>query len=321
MLWKGAEAVVTIAASFTQLAIIARSYEPSVVGQYQLTLAWLFLVSALSCFGGIVMITTRELSNSTEADRDSIITTAVVLQALIALPLGIVSLWFFRNSSYFASLTLPLSVGVAAVLGATILQVSQALLISKEEIAKVVAASILGHTVATLSIGLAAWYGFSATTLVATWAAYHGVNGITLLVQTKAWRTFSTKGVNTNTLQRLAVEVYPVLIMVLATHLYIRIDVIMLDAFTSKKVVAQYSAGYLFLDQLMIVSNCMMSAIFPNFARSCLTIGSEYRQLYRGILERVTKISSSRGHAKGRGARMQAQKARRRALCGTLSTF
>jgi O-antigen/teichoic acid export membrane protein len=282
--WKGVEAVVTIAASFAQLAIIARAYETSMVGQYQVTLAWLFFVSALSCFGGIVMITTRELSNNIEDDRDSIFSTAVVLQALIALPLGIASIWFFYNSSYFEPLALPLSVGTAAVLGATVLHISQALLVSKEEIARVVASSILGHSIATISIGVAALYGLSVTTLVAGWAAYHVANGLALLVQTRAWRTLCPRGVTAAELKGLAVEVFPVLIMVLATHLYIRIDVIMLDAFTTEEAVAQYSAGYLFLDQLMIVSNCMMSALFPNFARACLSKGTEYRRLYRGIL-------------------------------------
>lgn len=49
---KAIEAVVTIAASFTQLAVITHMYTPVTVGDYQLVLAWLFLVSALSCFGG-----------------------------------------------------------------------------------------------------------------------------------------------------------------------------------------------------------------------------------------------------------------------------
>jgi O-antigen/teichoic acid export membrane protein len=58
----------------------------------------------------------------------------------------------------------------------------------------------------------------------------------------------------------------------------------MLGYFTDSEVVAQYSAGYLFLDQLMILSNFMMSALFPNFARSCSAHGKEYQALYRGIL-------------------------------------
>jgi O-antigen/teichoic acid export membrane protein len=77
--------------------------------------------------------------------------------------------------------------------------------------------------------------------------------------------------------------------MVLATHLYVRIDVIMLSYFTNNVVVAQYSAGYLFLDQLMILSNFMMGALFPNFARSSLEGGRDYQILYSGILKLFCK--------------------------------
>jgi len=287
--WKAVEAVVTILASFIQFAVIARSYAPEVVGYYQLTLAWLFFVSALSCFGGIVMVSTRELSNCAETERKSIFSTTIVLQAMVALPLCITCVLIFYSDAYFMAFAPSLSVGTIALLGAMILQVSQALLVSKEQITKVVAASSIGHLAATFVIVIAASQNLSLVALVTAWAAYSVVNGLVLVYETKAWQLVSLSLVRFSELRKLTIEILPVLLMVLATHLYVRIDVIMLDYFTNKEVVAQYSAGYLFLDQLMILSNFMMGALFPNFARSCLVHGNDYQVLYHGILRLFVK--------------------------------
>lgn len=284
---KALEAVVTIVASFIQLAVITRSYEPSTVGEYQLVLAWLFLVSALSCFGGIVMVATRDLSGAGDEERSVIFSSALVLQFSVAIPLAVfVSLIF---AVYLERIALPLTIGTIALLCAMILQLSQALLVSKELIANVVAASIVGHVAATLAVLLAAFNHLSVATLVAAWAMYHVANGIVLLFQSRALQMVSLKGVNFGIVRKFLVEVLPVLIMVIATHLYVRIDIIMLDYFTDEEVVAQYSAGYLFLDQLMILSNFMMGALFPNFAVSTLAAGTEFRNLYRGILKLFAK--------------------------------
>jgi PST family polysaccharide transporter len=280
--WKAIEAVVTMAASFLQLAFIARLYPPTFVGQYQLALAWLFLVTAFACFGGIVMVATRELSGSN--DTKSIFSNALMLQIMIGVPVCVICVFIFRDSLYFADLAMPLSIGTVALIGSMILQMSQALLISKEKISSVVVASIVGHLFATVATIVAAFQNLSIVTLVIAWAAYNLVNGLVLLYQTTAWRFISFRLVTIDALRRLSLEILPVLIMILATRLYVRVDVIMLGYFTDSEVVAQYSAGYLFLDQLMILSNFMMSALFPNFARSCSAHGKEYQALYRGIL-------------------------------------
>jgi O-antigen/teichoic acid export membrane protein len=79
-------------------------------------------------------------------------------------------------------------------------------------------------------------------------------------------------------------QALPVLVMIVATHLYVRVDVLMLTYWTDRETVARYGSAYAFLDQLMILSNFMMGALFPNFARVALARGVEYRTLYRGIL-------------------------------------
>ncbi len=284
---KAIEAGVTIAASFAQLSVITHIYEPVTVGDYQLVLAWLFLVSALSCFGGIVMVSTRELSQGRDSERSAIYSSAFFLQVLVATPIGALAVVSF--SFLLPQIALPLTVGTIALLGALILQLSQALLVSKEQISKVVVASIAGQVVATVLLCLAAYRGCSVSILVAAWATCNVAQGIVLFFQSHAWQAISLRFVRLDLLKKLAIEVLPVLVMVLATHLYVRIDVIMLGYFTSKGVVAQYSAGYLFLDQLMILSNFMMGALFPNFARSSLEGGREYQILYSGILKLFCK--------------------------------
>jgi O-antigen/teichoic acid export membrane protein len=284
---KAVEAVVTIVASFTQLAIITHSYESFVVGEYQLTLAWLFFVSALSCFGGIVMIATREMAQGSKEVHVAIFSTAIVLQALVAIPLGGISLLFFNSS--FPELAGPLTVGTTALLGATILQLSQSLLVSKERIGAVVIASVVAQFIATTAIFLAAANGSSVSTLVGAWATFNIAHGVILFLQSRAWKMISLASVNPQILRRISFEALPVLVMVVATHLYVRLDVIMLDHFAAKAVVATYSASYLFLDQLMILSNFMMGALFPNFARSTVEGGKDFRLLYRGILTLFVK--------------------------------
>lgn len=283
---KALEALVTIVASFLQLAIITRSYTPSLVGAYQLTLAWLFFVSALSCFGGILLVSTRELSRSPNNQRAAIFSSALLLQALTAVPLGVIAIITFRI--FFTLIATPLIVGCLAFLVATMLQLSGALLVSKERIDKVVIASIAGHTVATGAVLIAARHGCDLSLLIGAWATYHIVHGIIVCLQSRAWEMISPTTISLAVLKTLAFEVLPVLVMIVAAHLYIRIDVILLDYFTNKAVVARYSAGYLFLDQLMILSNFMMSALFPNFARSTLTSGRDFQLLYRGILRLFT---------------------------------
>ena len=280
---KAIEAVVTISASFTQLAVITHMYSPVTIGDYQLVLAWLFLVSALSCFGGIVMVATRELSQGSDSERSVIYSSAFFLQVVVAVPLCVVAAVSF--TILLPQIALPLTVGTIALLGALIFQLSQALLVSKELISKVVVASIVGQVVATALLCFAAYCGCTISILVGAWATCNVAQGIVLFFQSRAWQAISLRLIRLSLLKKLAVECLPVLVMVLATHLYVRIDVIMLSYFTNNVVIAQYSAGYLFLDQLMILSNFMMGALFPNFARSSLEGGREYQILYLGILK------------------------------------
>jgi O-antigen/teichoic acid export membrane protein len=260
----------------------------SLVGQYQLTLAWLFFIWAFSCFGGVTLITTRELSQGRK-ECSSIFSAAAVLQASICAPLFAACAILFAYLLSFRQIALPLTIGTAAMLAAMLLQLSQALLLSKGLIGKAVAASIIGHLGATLLVLLAANRGGSILALLCAWSAYHLLYGAVLFLQSRAWQAISPAMVKGETIKALVRETLPMLVMILATHLYVRIDVMMLDWFAGKQVVAQYGAGYLFLDQLMILSNFMMSALFPNFAKAAITCGAEFRLLYRGILTLFAK--------------------------------
>lgn len=279
---KALEALITMVASFSQFLIIARSYDPVVVGEYQVCLAWLFFVSALSCFGGIATIATREAAQGAPAVRSVILSSALILQIIISLMLCAIIL--VGHSYSFVQVSKPLLVGTVMLLGASVLQLSQAILLVEERVADIVFAAVTAHVVATIGILFAADHRASVTLLVGIWGASAVIQGALLFARARTWRVFSLSSVSNMVMKRIVIEMIPVLVMVLATHLYVRIDMIMLDLFTNKTIVAQYGAGYLFLDQLMILSNFMMSALFPNFARSTVSAGREYRILYRGIM-------------------------------------
>ena len=279
---KAVEAVVTIALSFLQLAVITRMYSPSEVGEYQLTFAWIFIVSALSCFGGIVMISTREMTHCNEEDRKVFFSSAVALQIMVTVPLGVAALLYLNWAS--PRIAAPLSLGIAITLGATILQLSQAVLVSKERISSVARVTIIAQIISTIALVFAALNHASITVLVAMWATCNLIQGLMLFFISRAWRMLSFSLVDSAVIRGFSREVLPVLIMIIATHLYVRIDVIMLSYFTSESVVAQYGAGYLFLDQLMILSHLMIGALFPNFARAAVDSNEDFRVLYQGIL-------------------------------------
>jgi O-antigen/teichoic acid export membrane protein len=281
---KALEALVTIAASFLQLSYIARAYPPELVANYQLTLAWLFFVAALSCAGGISMISARDLSVCPDTERVVVFSTGFLLQIIVAALLGIGCVLLAWELPKFREIALPLSIGTVGLLGAVTLQLSQALLVSKDRIATVVSAALFAHVMATTLIVLAATFRLPLPVLIGAWATYQVINGVMLFFQANAWECIAIRTVTLRAIMDLAKEVFPVLVMIIATHLYVRIDVIMLDYFTDKETVAHYGAAYLFLDQLMILSNFMMGALFPNFARSCQELSTEYQRLYRGIV-------------------------------------
>lgn len=266
------------------MAVIVRTYDPAIVGQYQLIQTWLFFATALSCFGGIKLISVRELSQSGDKDSTSIFSGALMLQFLFAAVVCLITVGFANSLSYFSDIAEPLTIGAIVILAGILLPLSQSLLISKELISKVVVSSIVGSIVATFLIVIAANFKASLSTLIIAWAGYQIVFGIMVAVQSRAWKSLSFSSIKIDLLKRFSLQVLPVLVMSLAAQLYVRIDVIMLDYFTSKETIAQYGAGYLFLDQLMILSNFMMSALFPNFAKSTLEKGRDFQVLYRGIL-------------------------------------
>ena len=108
------------------------------------------------------MVATRELSGSN--DTKSIFSNALTLQIMIGVPVCVICVFIFRDSLYFADLAMPLSIGTVALIGSMILQMSQALLISKEKISSVVVASIVGHLFATVATIVAAFHNLSIVT-------------------------------------------------------------------------------------------------------------------------------------------------------------
>jgi O-antigen/teichoic acid export membrane protein len=278
------DAVVTIVASLTQLAVIAREYEPQFVGDYQFAQATLFLIWAFSCAGGITMVVTRDLATSDHSKHRSIISNAVALQGvismLIVLGLYLLEGRFDASSSVITAILF----GAIVSLLASLLQVSQSLLVSAEKISTVASVSIGANIAATLIVTSASWAKVSLSALVIAVLSCQAIRAVWVTILTKAWRYISLRLIKSNELLSLMRQALPVLVMIVATHLYVRVDVLMLTYWTDRETVARYGSAYAFLDQLMILSNFMMGALFPNFARVALARGVEYRTLYRGIL-------------------------------------
>lgn len=75
------------------------------------------------------------------------------------------------------------------------------------------------------------------------------------------------------------------MMIVIISHLYVRIDVFMIDMFHGKAQVAQYTAAYNLLDYMMILSNMIMTAVFPNFTALAAKDLGKFKVLYRRVIE------------------------------------
>lgn len=279
------DAVVTIVASLAQLAFITRNYPADFVGDYQLCQAALFIIWAISCAGGISMIVSRELSTSEPDRRTSILSNALVLQGIISvlISLSLYSTVAATSSDNF-KVALAIALGSGVTLIASLLQISQALLVSAEKIPLIAAVSILANLITTLVVLAASCTTVPLPVLVIATILAQLLRGVCFTVLARGWRYVSLSCVNRLEIIRIFKEALPVLVMIVATHLYVRVDVLMLNYWTDHQTVARYGSAYAFLDQLMILSNFMMSALFPNFAKASLDMRREYRVLYRGIL-------------------------------------
>ena len=284
VLFMALDAVVTIVASLTQLAFITRGYEPYIVGEYQFVQAMLFLIGALSCAGGVAMVAARDLTTKDPSQREAIISHAVVLLGIVSIAITLLLFLVFRQWSSQSHALLAILVGSIVSLVASMAQLSQTLIVSAEQISRVASISIASNVLATIVVACASRAHVSLTGLVVSVLSYQVLRGVFATTLARSWRYVSFDCIERGRLWELFKQAFPVLIMIVATHLYVRIDIVMLECWTDHNTVARYGSAYAFLDQLMILSNFMMGALFPNFAKAAVLKGREYRTLYRGIL-------------------------------------
>lgn len=227
------------------------------------------------------MISARNAAQGAEA-RLSLWTAVWTQFAVSALTL-VALILVTSNVGYFYPIRVPLLIVGVALLLSAVPQVTEALLIAGKRMPQVSIAKVAGMLVTTGFVVAAA---SKSDLSIAFWGlalSYFVTAGVTAGFS-HAHKLLPVHFPTGAQVALLLKESAPMLIMSLVTWLYIRIDVLMIDHMIGKSAVAYYSAAYGFLDYLMLLSNAVMVALFPNFAEVASASNPEFKRLYRKTL-------------------------------------
>ncbi len=278
ILYRLFEALVTIACSILQLSLLTKYFSLEVVGSWALVSTMIFFLSALSANWGIITVAARNAAQG--ADHRLILWISTAAQAVVSAVMMAILICAVFTLEYFAPIRQPLLFVGSILLLTAIPQSAELLLIARKQMPQIAIAKILGLLVATCLVYLAGRQqdlviGFLGLALNYIVAAF-----LTLRFS-KPQKHAPLVIPSSPEIILLLKEAAPMVILLLVTWLYVRLDVVIIDYMLGKAAVAQYSVAYGFLDYLMILSGAMMTALFPNFAESASATNSIFRGLYQ----------------------------------------
>ena len=277
--FKAAEGIFSIITSILQFGIISRALPIETVGVYSLSLAYAFYLTALTFEAGIGMVTLRDLSQG--KDPKKLISNAFAASLFVIIPLAGLTVLALLHIPYFALIAWPLGCCAAVIFVRVLLGIGSVLLYSEKQIPKIVLCNLLGQIVATLWLCyLYSQNSVSLNQVLLVYAVSNLLPAILIFWLSKALRYLSLAKVDFSKLGLLFREAGPIVLMVVLTHLYVRIDNVLIDYFMGKEAVSKYAMAYNFLDYLMILSNFMIFAFFPNFAKFALSDLEKFKRLY-----------------------------------------
>lgn len=279
---KTLESAIFIIGSLLQYIILARYVTEQEFGEFMFVLALIFLVRGMSFLFGIESVSTRSLCQ--DGERNQTLSTAFLLQAIIAATLLVPLISLFLVLDYFQTLQWELVSLSVVFLLSTIPLTLNSLLSAEEKIATISFINSIATTLSVMALALC-WYFSLPSSLIYGCVAITPVVQSILTLVVVPWRKHLQFSFFSKTLaSSIFVEAIPLVAMFLVTSLYVRIDVIMLDWWYGKETVGYYSAAYNFLDYLMVISNSLLAAYFPNFAKLAVGCSKEFKLLYRSSI-------------------------------------
>ena len=276
------EALVVIAASIAQFALLTRSLVPQEVGKFSLVFTWIFFLRSFACSHGIVSVTTRDLAQGNPAA--GVFSSAVVLHSAVVLPLLAVATPLILFLPHIEAIRLPLLAGMWSTLLGVLIGMVVCLPSSKENLWPGVFTNLVGILGALLIVALTLPGAVRFDWPCVAAASAPLLSGLVALAIVRARECFSWVCVSWAKMRGILAEAYPFLVMVIATHLYVRIDVVMIEWFMGETAVAEYSSAYTVLDNLMILSNTVIGGLMPTLSRMAVEAGPEFKALYRRII-------------------------------------
>lgn len=281
IIWKTLEAITFIITAIIQFALIAKFMSASFVGEFTLVFNFTYLTQNLACLFGILSVLTRDLSQGGESTRHFSI--AFVLQIVLSALILLSSVLIVNYFEYFKDLRTGILILVVCDCLKFPLILSQSFLQSRENMKAVALINIVAYVISTVC-------EYLAIILKLDPAYLYGAVGIQLIIQailtiivTRKDFKVDLKLVSLSGLKDFFLQVIPVSLMAIICLLYVRTDVFMIDYFCGRESVAHYGAAYTFLDYLMIVSNFMVAAIFPNFSKYIKDDFEQFKKLYKRI--------------------------------------
>lgn len=279
---RALEGVTVIACSLAQFSLLTGYLSKQEVGRYALLLACMFFLNAFSYVFGIMGVMTREITQG--RDRSAVISSGVLLELAISCVLAAVFLPLVASVEYFEPIRSGLIVVASAFLIGAAPLTLQAVLSANEEMGKLAAINSIAQIV---SLALVYLCILKQASLFSIYLAYMSLNVVQVVLTvflSKLSGTFSLSSFSLQEARYILKEASPIVIMIVIAHLYVRIDVFMIDIMLGKEEVALYTAAYNFLDYLMILSHTIVTAVFPNFTGLALRNQLQFKLLYRKII-------------------------------------
>lgn len=264
MHWKALEGINLVVLRLLLIGGLARFYSPNEVGSYYFYTTILFFTSGISGYWPILMVTARDLIQKDVIHTRQLLSNAFALTALCCSVLWITALCsFYLLRDYFSDGWLALAPITLLCMGIPARSAS-ALLLAKDRIPLLSLLNMSADFFTTALVLLAAFLRAPIWVPIMLIASYYPLIGLAELLTSKARKDIKLSLVKLHHLKPLIVAVIPLIVLSLATRLYCKMDVMLIELYRGRTELGLYTVAYEFLDNLLVISNLLMGAIFPS---------------------------------------------------------
>lgn len=268
-----------------QFSLLAKYLSYQDFGIYSLGMLWSFLIIAASYSFSLPVILSRELCQRDQAKE--VISNIFLSQLVIGVITLAVVTPLLLYMDYFQGLS---SFGfLAFVMGSLLLAAPismQGILVSQEKMGSIALIKIIAHLLNYFAILLIIHWGLGLQWIFASHLILAIVFALGFFFWSGTKLHLHFQSINLKEFKYYIAQASPIVLMAIATQLYCRIDIIMVDAFRGKEQVALYSSAYKVLDYLLTICNAVIIAIFPNLMKIAHDI-SKFKEFYKNLLKIV----------------------------------